>query len=322
MCKDLLKIENLKINFKIDDDTFCAVNRINFALKKGKTLGIVGESGSGKSVFSQAVLGLLPKNASVSGKIIFENQDITTLSNNELQKIRGDNIAMIFQDHMAALNPLIKVGKQIREAIMLHQNISKSEAKQKAVEMLKQVKISNSERRYKEYPHQLSGGMRQRIMIAMALSCNPKILICDEPTTALDVTTQAQVLKLINDLKNNFGTSVIMITHDLGVIAETSDDVVVMYAGRIMEIAIVEQIFNNALHPYTIGLLKSISTLNLKDKKLIGIKGNVPSPQNINSGCPFYFRCENRQDICKNKFPEATDMNGHIVYCHNFLKKG
>ena len=322
MDKNILEIRNLKVQFSKHNEVIKAVDDITISVKEGITLGIVGESGSGKSIMSLAVLGLLPNRAKiVGGSIIFNGRDITNLSENELRLIRGNDIAMIFQDHMASLNPVISVGKQIEEAIILHQKLSRKEAKNKTIEMLKLVKISNPEKRYSEYPYEMSGGMRQRVMIAMAICCTPKLLICDEPTTALDVTTQAQVLNLINNLKEKMGTTVIMITHDLGVIAEMADDVVVMYAGKMMEHAKVKELFKNPMHPYTFGLLKSIPKLELEEEKLYGIKGSAPSLADKILGCPFFPRCDVSREICSQKFPDTLNIDGHIVNCWDCIKK-
>ena len=321
MGKNILEIKNLKVYFNKDNETVKAVDDITLSVKEGRTLGIVGESGSGKSILSLSIMGLLPSRAKiVNGSIIFNGTDLTKVSEQKLRHMRGNDIAMIFQDHMASLNPVVSVGNQIKEAIILHQKISRKDAKKKAIEMLELVKISHPEKRYNEYPYEMSGGMRQRVMIAMAICCNPKILICDEPTTALDVTTQAQVLKLINDLKGQIGTTVIMITHDLGVVAEMADDVIVMYSGKMMEHSNVKDLFKKPLHPYTLGVLKSIPSLDVEQEKLYGIKGTAPNSTDNIIGCPFYPRCESRIEVCKQKFPQTLDFNGHLVNCWNINK--
>ncbi|WPM05978.1 ABC transporter ATP-binding protein [Borreliella sinica] len=275
--ENILEIKNLAIEFKLKHTTIHPVNNINLSVKRGEIRAIVGESGSGKSVTSMAILKLLPELTTVykSGEILFENQDLLKLSEKELLKIRGNKISMIFQDPMTSLNPFLRISTQLEETIILHQRLGKKEAKEKAIEMLKTVGVVNAEERIKHFPHQFSGGMRQRVMIAMALSCHPSLLIADEPTTALDVTIQEQILLLIKNLSKKFNTSTIFITHDLAVVAEICDTVSVMYQGKIVEEGTVEEIFNNPKHPYTIGLLKSILTLEHDpNKKLYSIKEN------------------------------------------------
>ncbi|WKC77897.1 ABC transporter ATP-binding protein [Borreliella turdi] len=275
--ENILEIKNLAIEFRLKHTTIHPVNNINLSVKKGEIKAIVGESGSGKSVTSMAILKLLPELTTVykSGEILFENQDLLKLSEKELLKIRGNKISMIFQDPMTSLNPFLRISTQLEETIILHQGLGKKEAKEKAIEMLKTVGVVNAEERIKHFPHQFSGGMRQRVMIAMALSCHPSLLIADEPTTALDVTIQEQILLLIKNLSKKFNTSTIFITHDLAVVAEICDTVSVMYQGKIVEEGTVEEIFNNPKHPYTIGLLKSILTLEQDpNKKLYSIKEN------------------------------------------------
>ncbi len=275
--ENILEIKNLAIEFRLKHTTIHPVNNINLSVKRGEIRAIVGESGSGKSVTSMAILKLLPELTTVykSGEILFENQDLLKLSEKELLKIRGNKISMIFQDPMTSLNPFLRISTQLEETIILHQRLGKKEAKEKAIEMLKTVGVVNAEERIKHFPHQFSGGMRQRVMIAMALSCHPSLLIADEPTTALDVTIQEQILLLIKNLSKKFNTSTIFITHDLAVVAEICDTVSVMYQGEIVEEGTVEEIFNNPKHPYTIGLLKSILTLEHDpSKKLYSMKEN------------------------------------------------
>ncbi|WP_187982854.1 ABC transporter ATP-binding protein [Borreliella bavariensis] len=276
--ENILEIKNLEIEFRLKHTTIHPVRNINLSVKRGEIRAIVGESGSGKSVTSMAILKLLPELTTVykSGEILFENQDLLKLSEKELLKIRGNKISMIFQDPMTSLNPFLRISTQLEETIILHQGLGKKDAKEKAIEMLKTVGVVNAEERIKHFPHQFSGGMRQRVMIAMALSCHPSLLIADEPTTALDVTIQEQILLLIKNLSKKFNTSTIFITHDLAVVAEICDTVSVMYQGKIVEEGTVEEIFNNPKHPYTIGLLKSILTLEQDpNKKLYSIKENT-----------------------------------------------
>ena len=301
MADILLSVRNLKTHFYTEDGIVPAVDGISFDLERGGTLGIVGESGCGKSVTSLSIMGLIPSPPGkiVDGEILFEGRDLTKLSEAEMRKIRGNEISMIFQEPMTSLNPVFTIGNQIMEAIMLHQKLDKAAARKKAIEMLSLVGIPSPEKRIDEYPHQLSGGMRQRVMIAMALSCNPKLLIADEPTTALDVTIQAQILDLMRDLQKELGTAIIMITHDLGVIAELVDQVVVMYTGIIVERGDVETIFANPQHPYTQGLLASIPRLDMDVERLQAIPGSVPTPGNFPKGCGFHPRCPYAKDICE-----------------------
>ena len=323
--KPLLEVQNLKTYFHTENGTGKAVDGISFDIDQKKTLGVVGESGCGKSVTAMSVMGLIPQPPGKieSGSILFHSKDgakeLTALppKGKEYRKIRGNEIAMIFQEPMTSLNPVYTIGYQISEAIILHQNLSKSDAKLKSVEMLRAVGIPLPERRVKEFPFQLSGGMRQRAMIAMALSCRPSLLIADEPTTALDVTIQAQVLKLMNKLKEDFETSVLFITHDMGVIAEMADDIVIMYLGKIVESGPVSELFRNPKHPYTVGLLQSIPSITDKKKdKLQTIEGNVPSPFNIPPGCGFAPRCSRKMDICSQESPvlKLSD-NNHKTSC-------
>lgn len=317
----LLEVKNLKTQFKTDDGEFFAVDDISFKLEKGKTLGIVGESGCGKSVTSLSVMRLIPTPPGkiASGEIIFNGKNLLTLSEEEMRKIRGNDIAMIFQEPMTSLNPVFTIGNQISEAIELHQKgLSRQQVRTKTIEMLRLVGIPEAEKRVDEYPHQLSGGMRQRVMIAMALSCNPQLLIADEPTTALDVTIQAQILDLIRKLQREFNASMILITHDLGVVAETCDDVAVMYAGKIVEYGSVEDIFYRPKHQYTKGLLNSIPHFETghRRERLETIKGLVPSMFNLPQGCRFSERCSAVQEDCKRAQPELKPFGGkHYAAC-------
>ncbi|NRF94409.1 ABC transporter ATP-binding protein [Paenibacillus frigoriresistens] len=295
----LLNITELSISFKQSQKKVTIVDRINISLEAGKTLGVVGESGCGKSVTSLSVMRLLGKNAEISGKIRFQDTDLLSLTEKEMQKIRGNDIAMIFQEPMTSLNPLYKIGRQISEPLTKHRALSKQEAKEKAIELLKEVGIPRAAEIFSEYPHQLSGGMRQRVMIAMAMACNPKVLIADEPTTALDVTIQAQILELMKKVKREHGTAILLITHDMGVVAEMCDRVIVMYAGQIVEEADVKSLFREPKHPYTIGLMNSIPELNADKDRLESIPGSVPSAQEMPKGCRFAPRCSKAMDICR-----------------------
>lgn len=304
----LLEVKDLSTYFYTMEGVVYALDDVSFSLNKGETLGIVGESGSGKSVCALSIMRLIqsPPGKIVSGEIILDNENILDRSKKEMQKIRGNKVAMIFQEPMTALNPVLTIGYQIMESLRIHQKLNKREARIKAVEMLKKVGIPNPEKRIDDYPHQLSGGMRQRAMIAIALCCNPALLICDEPTTALDVTIQAQILELINDLKKDINASVIMITHDLGVIAQVSDNVMVMYAGKAMEYGSAREVFKDPLHPYTKALLESIPTIDNVNKRLNVIEGMVPSLSNRPEGCLFHPRCNKCMAICKEKRPPIT----------------
>lgn len=318
MEKELLKVNKLKTTFNTSEGKITAVNDVSFKVYEGKILGIVGESGCGKSVTSMSIMRLLDDSISKieEGEVIFEGTDILKLSEKEMRSIRGNKLAMIFQEPMTSLNPVFTIGQQIGEAIKIHQKIKGKENKQKSIEMLKLVGISMPEKIINEYPHQLSGGMRQRVMIAMALSCNPKLIIADEPTTALDVTIQAQVLELMKKLSEELKTSIILITHDLGVIAEMADDVIVMYAGRIVEECTVQDIFENSKHPYTKGLLYSRTENVRKGERLHNIPGMVPNLKDMIAGCSFNPRCEKCMDICKEKMPELIEVeNRHKVRC-------
>lgn len=314
----LLDIKNLHTYFFTDNGVVKSVDGVDIKLKKGSTLGIVGESGSGKSVTALSVMNLLmgTKGKVVDGSIHLDGRDILNISQEEKRKLRGSDIAMIFQEPMTSLNPILKIGDQITEAIIQHFDVSKQEANKRAIEMLKKISIPRAENIINEYPFQLSGGMRQRIMIAMALVCDPKVLIADEPTTALDVTIQAQILELMMDLKKIVGTSVLFITHDLGVIAEICDEVAVMYCGRVVESGDVLSIFKNPKHPYTIGLLKSIPKLGQHVEVLDSIPGNVPNPKYMPKGCKFEPRCINSMPICKEEEPPFYNYeNDHKSRC-------
>lgn len=313
----LLQVRNLEVVFHTEDGEITAVNKLNFELNEGETLGIVGESGSGKSQTAFALMGLLAKNGSTRGSGLFGGQEILGLPEKQLNAIRAQQIAMIFQDPMTSLNPYMKVGDQLAEVLRLHKGMGKSEAWAEAVRMLEAVKIPEAAKRIKMYPHEFSGGMRQRVMIAMALLCRPKLLIADEPTTALDVTVQAQIMTLLNELKRDFGTTIIMITHDLGVVAGICDKVLVMYAGRTMEYGGVDDIFYRPSHPYTIGLLGTVPRLNGQTEILPTIPGSPPNLANLPAGCPFQQRCPHVADICRSAEPAlVTDAGGRQRACH------
>ena len=317
----LLSIEGLQTNFFTEAGTVRAVDGVNLTVRKGETLGIVGESGCGKSVTALSVLRLIPTPPGkiVGGNIYLDGRDLLKLSENEMRKVRGASISMIFQEPMTSLNPVFTVGDQIAEGIRLHQRLSKRESWNKAVEMLRVVRIPDSDRRVKEYPHQMSGGMRQRVMISMALSCNPHLLIADEPTTALDVTIQAQILDLLNQLKSKLGMAVMLITHDLGVVADTAARVAVMYAGRVVEEAPVMELFTSPKHPYTQGLLNSIPRLQKSERRvrLQAIAGMVPDMLELPKGCKFQERCNKVFEPCSGEEPELKDVApNHRVRCY------
>lgn len=314
----LLEVSGLKTEFLTPDGVVRAVDGVDFTLHRRETLGIVGESGCGKSVTSLSVMRLLAKDTSriAGGKILFEGRDLLTLPEKEVQSLRGNRIAMIFQEPMTSLNPVFKIGNQIVEALRFHLKLGKKEASDKAVELLKRVGIPRPEMIAKEYPHQLSGGMRQRVMIAMAMACNPSVLIADEPTTALDVTIQAQILNLMRKLQDENETAILLITHDLGVVAEMCERVVVMYAGQVVEEALVKDLFKNPQHPYTKGLLKSLPSLAGKEKRLSSIPGQVPNPLEMPKGCRFAPRCSERRSHCEGVQPALTLVApGHQCRC-------
>ncbi len=320
MADHLLEVRNLRVSFRTEDGIVRAVDGISFTLDPGEVLGIVGESGSGKSVSMMSVMRLIiDPNAVFEGEVIYKGRDIMKLGADEMRDVRGAEIAMIFQDPMTSLNPVYRVGWQIAEQIQAHENVSKAAANARAVELLQAVGIPNPKQRVNDYPHQFSGGMRQRVMIAMALSCNPDLLIADEPTTALDVTIQAQILELIQKLKDDFGSAVVMITHDMGVVAEVADRVCVMYAGRVVEQGTKQDLFYDPQHPYTWGLLGSIARLDRpKPKRLTAIPGLPPSLINLPQGCAFGPRCTQRFERCS-EVPELRDRLGdtnHLDACH------
>ncbi|OIJ16253.1 peptide ABC transporter ATP-binding protein [Anaerobacillus arseniciselenatis] len=306
----LLEVKNLKTHFFSKNKVFPVVDGLDFNVKKGETLAIVGESGSGKSITSLSIMGLVPKpgGKTVAGEIIFDGTDLLSLSENEMYKVRGNDIAMIFQEPMTSLNPVLTIGEQITEVLIYHKKISKKEARQRAVDLLKIVGFARAEEILDDYPHRLSGGMRQRVMIAMAMSCDPKLLIADEPTTALDVTVQAQILELMKDLSHKFDSSIILITHDLGVVAELADRVLVMYAGQVVEESEIVQLFDNPLHPYTQGLLGSVPKINEEQERLSSIGGNVPSPDNFPKGCRFSTRCPHVMEKCIENQPDLIEV--------------
>ena len=299
----LLQVKDLSVKFSTEDGEVTAVNGLNFDLHQGETLGIVGESGSGKSQTAFAMMGLLAKNGHTDGSVLFEGRELLGLSEKELNKIRAEQVSMIFQDPMTSLNPYMKIGDQLAEVLILHKGMSKKEAWEEAIKMLDAVKIPEARKRIGMYPHEFSGGMRQRVMIAMALVCRPKLLIADEPTTALDVTVQAEITTLMNELKRDFGTTIIMITHDLGVVAGICDRVLVMYAGRTMAYGETDDIFYNPTHPYTKGLLRAIPRLDNESGKLETIPGSPPNLLSLPPGCPFYERCPYAMDVCYNVAP-------------------
>ena len=312
----LLHIENLKTVISSKDGKLVPVDGVDITIPKGKTVGIVGESGCGKSMTAMSIMGLLPNTTHIEeGKILFQDMDLTKLNPKELRKITGDKISIIFQEPMTSLNPVIQVGKQVREAILLHEKVSKEEAKQRVLEIFRQVGIPEPERRYNAYPHQLSGGLRQRVMIGMAMVCNPDLLIADEPTTALDVTIEAQILHLMRQLQKDKGTSIMMITHNLGVVAEICDQVYVMYAGKVVESAEVHELFQNPKHPYTQGLLGALPKMDSR-QRLNSIDGMVPTLKDMPIGCRFAPRCPMATQKCREEQPALVDVTaGHQVRC-------
>ncbi len=317
MGEKLLEIKNLAVEYRADETTIYAVNGVNLSLEKGEALGLVGETGAGKTTIAKSIMRILPPAQAhiTSGEIIYEGQDLLALKEKEMQKVRGNKIAMIFQDPMTALNPVETVGFQIAESIKQHNKISKNEARDRAGDMLELVGIPRE--RFTDYPHQFSGGMKQRVVIAMALACNPELLLADEPTTALDVTIQAQVLDMMRDLKAKLGTSVILITHDFGVVADFCSSVAVAYAGEIIERGSVDRIFNNPSHPYTQGLFNSLPSLETTSRRLKPIKGLMPDPSDLPEGCRFCERCDYATERCAQAAPEVTEIEpGHFVKCY------
>lgn len=323
---NILTIRDLRVAFKTGNRDAYALDGVDLDIPKGKIVGIVGESGCGKSMTAMSIMGLIKKPGRiVSGSIEFEGRDLTRISKREYAKIRGRDVSMIFQEPMTSLNPVIKAGRQVMEAIILHEKVSKSEAKKRVIEIFTEVGIPEPEKRFDSYPHELSGGLRQRVMIGMAMICKPNLLIADEPTTALDVTIEAQILKLMKKLCKDNVTSIIMITHNMGVVAEICDYVYVMYAGKILEAAPTGEIFNGTAHPYTLGLLKSVPKIGKKVDRLYTIKGNVPNIANLPKGCRFSNRCDFTKEICNEGIPEAELIgDGHMVSCffHKGIKNG
>lgn len=311
MSKTLLTVTDLSVQFKTPEGLVTAVNELNFSLKVGETLGIVGESGSGKSQTAFALMGLLAKNGQTSGSALLNDRELLGLKEKALNKIRAEEIAMIFQDPMTSLNPYMKVGEQLMEVLKYHKGLTRTEAFTESVKMLDAVKMPEARKRMGMYPHEFSGGMRQRVMIAMALLCQPKLLIADEPTTALDVTVQAQIMGLLNELKQEFNTAIIMITHDLGVVASVCDKVLVMYAGRTMEYGTVQDIFYRPTHPYTLGLLEAIPSLDDAKEELHTIPGNPPNLLHLPKGCPFVPRCEFSIEACLSEPPSLDHFGEH-----------
>ena len=314
----LIDVNNLRTYFHTEEGTVKAVDGVSFEIYPGETLGVVGESGCGKSVTSLSIMRLIesPPGQIEEGEILFNGKDLTQLKQSQMRKIRGNDISMIFQEPMTSLNPVYTVGDQIMEAILIHKDVNKKQAREEAIDMLRKVGIPLPEQRVDEYPHQLSGGMRQRVMIAMALSCDPQLLIADEPTTALDVTIQAQILELMNSLKEQFGMAIMMITHDLGVIAEVSDRVAVMYAGKIVEYTDVETLYADPKHPYTWGLMHSIPHIEKDVERLEAIPGNVPNPLDFPDGCKYNTRCPFATDKCRTEEPDLQEVEeGHYSAC-------
>ena len=315
----LLQVKNLGVSFATHDGVVNAVNGVNFELDRGQTLGIVGESGSGKSQSVLAMMGLLAKNGRPSGEALYKGQNLLTMSASQLNGIRGDRLSMIFQDPMTSLNHYLTVERQMTEVLELHKGMTRKQAKKRAIELLEAVRIPEAARRVDMYPHEFSGGMRQRVMIAMALLCEPEVLIADEPTTALDVTVQAQILTLLKDLQRDFGTAIIMITHDLGVVAGLCDNVMVMYGGRVMEYGTANDIFYQPSHPYTVGLLGALPRLDHDGAELMSIPGNPPNMANMPKGCPFAERCEHASQQCVDTLPQlvASPLNSRVQRaCH------
>ena len=321
MVKTVLEIKNLVVTYETRDGVVQALNDVNLTMVEGQALGLVGETGAGKTTLAKSIMRLIPSPPGVirNGQIIYNGENLLELSKEKMQTIRGKEISLIFQDPMTSLNPVMTVGEQIAEAMVAHQKLSAKEAEKKAKEMLELVGIQPE--RYGDYPHQFSGGMKQRVVIAIALSCNPKVLIADEPTTALDVTIQAQILEMLQELRRKFNTSLILITHDLGVVAHNCEQVAVIYAGEIVEYGKVSWVYKHMLHPYTIGLFSSIPDLNKDVRRLTPIEGLMPDPMDLPKGCKFCTRCPHAQDICYEQHPEMTEVSeGHMVRC--FIHQG
>ena len=319
----LLEVDDLKMYFHTQDGVVKAVDGVSYTLDRGETLGVVGESGSGKSVTSLTIMGLIdmPPGRIEGGDVRYRGQSLLKMSEAQMQQIRGNDIAMIFQDPMTSLNPVYTIGRQLGEGLRLHRGYTKERATARAIELLDLVGIPNPEQRVKDYPHQFSGGMRQRVMIAMALACQPSLLICDEPTTALDVTIQAQILQLIDRMREELSTAVMLITHDMGVVSEMADWVAVMYAGHLVEYTTAGELFTNPKHPYSIGLINSIPSMDDAVEKLYAIPGNVPMLNELPTGCPFHPRCPYAKDVCRTKCPHVSPLNGdenHTVACWMF----
>lgn len=316
----ILKVKNLKTYFYLDNEEVRAVDGVDFEVKKGEIVAIVGESGSGKSVTALSIMGLVREPGKiVNGEIKFHDNNLVGKKEKELRLLRGSSISMVYQSPMTSLNPMLKVGYQIAEALIIHQNMRKKEAREKAIEIMEIVGIADARLRYNDYPKSFSGGMRQRIMIATSIACNPEILIADEPTTALDVTIQAEVLKLLKDLRDKLGMSIILITHDLGVVAGMADRVLIMYCGKIVEVSKTSEIFKNPLNPYTKGLMKCIPGSTKRKEALYTIKGSVPHPTDFPAGCRFSNRCDNVIDICHKKMPDMINVGSdHAVRCWHF----
>ena len=321
MSEPILEVKGLKTYFYTEEGVVPAVDGLDFTLHNGETLAIVGESGCGKSVTSLSILGLIPNPPGkiIDGSIVYHGEDLCKISEKRMRQIRGKEISMIFQEPMTSLNPVFTIGRQIMESLLFHGEKDKKRARERAIEMLRLVGIPDPEKSMERYPHQISGGMRPRVMIAMALSCQPNILIADEPTTALDVTIQAQILRLIGDLRKKLGTAIILITHDLGIVAQTAENVLVMYGGQAVEYSDVKSIYKQPLHPYTVGLLKSIPKLHDQQKRLYNIKGSIPSPKEFPEGCRFSPRCEECMEICRTKKPELVSLpDGRRVRCWKY----